>query len=357
MRELDETRSGNAKPRLRNQRDALGGAGQHRAAAEDIADADREHAHAHRAKVEQRAQRAGEGELRRIRLVEAHASGRAQQHDHRRPLDESDLEQPAQHVRMIGAGAAAEEALVLRGDERGCTRDRRARDDNPVVVLGRDAPSREMRRRPRRGKRRVDRGDAARIGDRRDAQRGREGARAVERRTRGGAAHVNDFPNAWCATPRFVTAPWPFMIPAAPPPIPAARACADSTECARGVPARVHGQRSAPIPAAAWHRDGQRTPTKTRDARPAARAPCCKDPQFAVPCRSLAGTGCTPRDCAWCRESTLVSAWRSDMANPIAAARGTPFSLESSGRALRAARPCAAHRPARSRLPRSRRSR
>ena len=66
---------------------------------------------------------------------------------------------------MVRARAAAEEPLVLRRDEDTRTIDRRAGDDDAVIVLGRDAPSREMRRRSRRVERGGHRPYAASVGD------------------------------------------------------------------------------------------------------------------------------------------------------------------------------------------------
>ena len=83
------------------------------------------------------------------------------------------------------ARAAAEKALVLRGDQHRRTEDRRPREHDAVVALRLDVPSREVRRRPRRGQRIVDAGSGARIGNRRDAIGGRERAQR-ERRVTGG---------------------------------------------------------------------------------------------------------------------------------------------------------------------------
>ena len=72
----------------------------------------------------------------------------------------------------FGARAAAEEPLVLRRDEDVRAVDRRTRDDDAVIVLGGDPPTREMRRRSRRLERGIHRPHAPGIGERGDAAAG-----------------------------------------------------------------------------------------------------------------------------------------------------------------------------------------
>ena len=57
---------------------------------------------------------------------------------------------------MVRAGAATQEALVLRGHEDARAVDRGAGEHDAIVVLRADAPAGEMRRRPGRGEQVVD---------------------------------------------------------------------------------------------------------------------------------------------------------------------------------------------------------
>ena len=94
----------------------------------------------------------GEGQLGGVRLVQADAAGGLQQHDRRRTLVASQLEETAERVAMVRADAAAQEALVLRRDQDRRAGDPHSRRGQAVVVLcrhpepkrcglGRGAPS------------------------------------------------------------------------------------------------------------------------------------------------------------------------------------------------------------------------
>ena len=109
--------------------------------------------------------------------MQPHAAGRREKDDGGRTLGLRPLEQAPQRVGMVGARAAAQEPLVLRRDEHVRAVDRRARDDDAVIVLRGDAPTREMRRWPRRVERGVHRPHAPGIGDGGDASRAGASAR------------------------------------------------------------------------------------------------------------------------------------------------------------------------------------
>ena len=197
-RRFDDRRPGEPEPHAGHERYPLRSARQDRRAAEDVGDTGNEHRNTSGAQIEKRRQRAGERPFGSVGFMQPHAPGCRENDDRGRTLGASELEQAPQRIGMIRARAAAQEPLVLRRDEDMRTIDRRAGDDDAVIVLGRDAPSREMRRRSRRVERGGNRPHASSVGDGGDALRGSERAqrnrrgRAVERHGYRGRQYVNN---------------------------------------------------------------------------------------------------------------------------------------------------------------------
>jgi hypothetical protein len=113
--------------------------------------------------------------------MQPHVPGCRENDDRGRTLGASEFEQAPQRIGMVRARAAAQEPLVLRCDEDMPTVDRRAGDDDAVIVVGRNAPSREMRRRSRRVERGGNRPYASSVGDGGDALRWSERAQCNRR--------------------------------------------------------------------------------------------------------------------------------------------------------------------------------
>jgi hypothetical protein len=105
--------------------------------------------------------------------VQPHTARSREDDDRCRSRGGRGFEYAAQRLAVVGAGAAAQEPLVLRGDEHAHAVDRRSRNDDAIVVVRSNPPAREMRRRPGLVERVTRRLHAARIGHGLDAtQRG-----------------------------------------------------------------------------------------------------------------------------------------------------------------------------------------
>ena len=151
---FEHFRTRQADSRAGQHRQPVGGACEHRRAAEHVADADGDDRNAVGARVEQRRERAGQRKLGGVRLVQPHAARREQQHDRSRPFAPRLRQHRLQCDAMPLADAAREEVLVLRGDEHRLSRpDAMRAHDDAVVVVRRDAEAREMRARTRRRRR------------------------------------------------------------------------------------------------------------------------------------------------------------------------------------------------------------
>ena len=146
-------RSGHAEAHVRQQREPVGRAGEHRRAAEHVADGDRKHRHAApRAASNSRAERARQRELRGVRFVQPHAAGRERQHDGGRPLVDGARGQRGERRAVVRAdGCRAGSARPARRRAPRAPSTRRATGDDPVVVLRSDAEAREVGLAPRGG--------------------------------------------------------------------------------------------------------------------------------------------------------------------------------------------------------------
>ena len=196
-RRFDDRRPGEPEPHAGHEGNPFRGTCQHRRAAEDVGNAGDQHRNAGGAQIEKRRQRAGKRPFGSVGFMQPHAPGRRENDHSSRTLGASELEQAPQRIGMIRARAAAQEPLVLRCDEDMRTFDRRTGDDDAVIVLGRDTPTREMRRGPRRVERVVHRPYAPSVGDGGDACRGRQRAQCDRR---GGTVGTHGYRRGWCVS-------------------------------------------------------------------------------------------------------------------------------------------------------------
>ena len=98
-------------------RQAIGRAGEHRGAAEYVADGDRDDRDAAGTGIEQRGERAGERQFGCVGLVQSNTARREQQHDRRGRVLPRGLDHRSQRPAVTLADAARKVALVLCGDQ------------------------------------------------------------------------------------------------------------------------------------------------------------------------------------------------------------------------------------------------